>query len=47
MGQDKSVLYVDLIAPNTVDVHIVKSLLQKDKLAGKTLGEEVVEWLKV
>ncbi len=47
MGQHKSVLYVDLIVPKTVDVHIVKTLLQKEKLAGKTLGEEVAEWLKI
>ena len=47
MGQSKSVLYVDLIAPKTVDVHIVKTLLQKEKLATKTLGEEVAEWLKI
>jgi len=47
IGQHKPVLYVDLVCPNTVDVHIVKSLLQKDKIATKTLGEEVLEWLKV
>lgn len=47
IGQHKPVLYVDLVCPNTVDVHIVKSLLQKDKIANKTLGEEVLEWLKV
>ena len=47
IGQHKPVLYVDLVCPNTVDGHIVKSLLQKDKIANKTLGEEVLEWLKV
>lgn len=47
IGQNESVLYVDLICPNTIDTHIVKTLLHKDKLAGKTLGEEVLEWLKV
>jgi SNF2 family DNA or RNA helicase len=47
IGQHKPVLYVDLVCPNTVDVHIVKSLLEKDKIATKTLGEEVLEWLKV
>jgi SNF2 family DNA or RNA helicase len=47
IGQHKPVLYVDLVCPNTVDVHIVKSLLEKDKIANKTLGEEVLEWLKV
>jgi len=47
IGQHKPVLYVDLVCPNTVDVHIVKSLVEKDKIANKTLGEEVLEWLKV
>jgi SNF2 family DNA or RNA helicase len=47
IGQNESVLYVDLICPNTIDTHIVKTLLHKDELAGKTLGEEVLEWLKV
>lgn len=47
IGQHKPVLYVDLVCPNTVDVHIVKSLVEKDKIATKTLGEEVLEWLKV
>ena len=47
IGQNETVLYVDLICSDTVDTHIVKSLLHKDVLAGKTLGEEVLEWLKV
>ena len=47
IGQHKPVLYVDLVCPNTVDVHIVKSLVEKDKIATKTLGEEVLEWLKI
>ena len=47
IGQNETVLYVDLICSDTVDTHIVKSLLHKDILAGKTLGEEVLEWLKV
>jgi len=47
IGQHRPVLYVDLVCPNTVDVHIVKSLVEKDKIANKTLGEEVLEWLKV
>ena len=47
VGQHHPVLYVDLMCPNTVDVHIVKSLLSKNKLANITLGERVLEWLKV
>ena len=46
VGQHHPVLYVDLMCPNTVDVHIVKTLLNKNKLASITLGERVLEWLK-
>jgi len=47
VGQHHPVLYVDLMCPKTVDVHIVKTLLSKNKLANITLGERVLEWLKV
>ena len=47
VGQQNKVLYVDLVSPNTVDVHIVKTLVSKNKLANITLGERVLEWLKV
>ena len=47
VGQHNPVLYVDLVSPNTVDVHIVKTLVNKNKLANITLGERVLEWLKV
>jgi SNF2 family DNA or RNA helicase len=47
VGQQNKVLYVDLVCPNTVDVHIVKTLVNKNKLANITLGERILEWLKV
>jgi len=47
VGQHHPVLYVDLMCPKTVDVHIVKTLLSKNKLANITLGERVLEWLKL
>ena len=47
VGQHSPVLYVDLVSPNTVDVHIVKTLVNKNRLANITLGERVLEWLKV
>ena len=47
VGQHNPVLYVDLVSPNTVDVHIVKTLVNKNKLANITLGERILEWLKV
>ena len=47
VGQQNKVLYVDLVCPNTVDVHIVKTLVNKNRLANITLGERILEWLKV
>ena len=47
IGQHKPVLYVDLVVPDSIDVHIVKVLQSKITLAGRTLGEEAKEWLKV
>ena len=47
IGQDKKVLYVDLVVPKTVDINIVKALKGKISLAGATLGEEVKKWLDI
>ena len=46
VGQQNKVLYVDLVCSRTVDVHIVKTLVNKNKLT-ITLGERILEWLKV
>jgi SNF2 family DNA or RNA helicase len=45
IGQKKNVTYVDLIAPRTVDEHIVKALRNKINIAGEVLGEKFKEWL--
>ena len=47
IGQENRVLYVDLVVPGTVDIHIAKALKSKINLAGVTLGEEVRKWLEV
>jgi SNF2 family DNA or RNA helicase len=47
IGQDKKVLYVDLINEGTVDEKIVESLGNKIDLSAKVLGEKVSEWLKL
>jgi len=46
IGQTENVLYVDLIARNTIDEMIINSLDKKVKISAKTLGEEVKQWLK-
>jgi SNF2 family DNA or RNA helicase len=46
MGQKGSVLYIDIVAKNTLDEAIMKSLTNKGKIAAKTLGEEDLRsWL--
>jgi len=45
IGQDKSVTYIDIIAEETVDTKIVKSLRKKINIASEVLGEEVRSWI--
>jgi len=45
IGQTQKVTYVDLIAPGTVDEHIVKALRNKINIASQVLGEQLKEWI--
>ena len=45
IGQTKSVTYVDLMVPGTVDEKIVKALRSKIDIANEVLGEEIKDWL--
>ena len=45
IGQDNPVLYVDLIAENTVDEKIVQALREKLDIASQITGDEIKEWL--
>ena len=46
IGQKGSVLYIDIVARNTLDEAIMKSLVNKGQIAAKTLGEEDLrDWL--
>ena len=46
MGQKGSVVYIDIVAKNTLDEAIMKSLTNKGQIAAKTLGEEDLrDWL--
>ena len=45
IGQKKSVTYIDLYTPGTIDEKITQALRDKINLAGKVLGEDLVEWL--
>ena len=45
IGQKKSVTYVDILAEETVDEKIVKSLRKKINIASKVMGEELKSWI--
>ena len=45
IGQKKSVTYVDILAEETVDEKIVKSLRKKINIASEVLGEELRAWI--
>ena len=45
IGQKKSVTYVDLIAPKTVDEKIVKALRKKMSIANTIMDEDWREWI--
>jgi len=45
IGQTKKVTYIDLIAEDTVDTKIVKSLRKKIDIASKVMGEELKAWI--
>ena len=43
--QQNKVTYIDIIAKNTIDEFILKSLNKKFKISAQTLGEEILEFL--
>ena len=45
IGQHKPVTYVDIIAEETVDNKIVKSLRKKVNIASEVMGEEIKSWI--
>ena len=45
IGQTKKGTYVDIIADDTVDTKIVKSLRKKINIASQVMGEELKEWI--
>ena len=45
IGQEKPMTYIDIMAEDTVDMKIVKSLRQKVNIATEIMGEELKEWI--
>ena len=45
IGQEKPMTYIDLIAEDTIDTKIVKSLRNKVNIATEIMGEELRQWI--
>ena len=45
IGQEKPMTYIDIMAEDTVDMKIVKSLRQKVNIATEIMGEELKQWI--
>lgn len=45
IGQDRSVHYIDLECPNTIDQKLVTALRKKRDLSDKVLGDDPREWI--
>jgi len=45
IGQEKKVLYIDIICPGTIDSKIVKALRDKKNIAQQVMGDEWKQWL--
>ena len=45
IGQEKPMTYIDIMAEDTVDMKIVKSLRQKVNIATEIMGEELKDWI--
>lgn len=44
-GQDVAVNYIDIVCPETIDVHVVETLRAKKNLAGQIQGDNLREWI--
>ena len=45
IGQEKPMTYIDIMAEDTIDTKIVKSLRQKVNIATEIMGEELKDWI--
>lgn len=45
IGQDNSVLYIDLVAEGSIDEHIVEALRRKHDIAREITGDKLKEWI--
>lgn len=45
IGQTKSVRYIDIVAEDSVDEHIVNALRKKQQISSMVLGDKLKEWI--
>ena len=45
IGQEKPMTYIDIMAEDTIDMKIVKSLRSKVNIATEIMGEELKAWI--
>jgi len=45
IGQEHPVNYIDLVAPNTIDTHIVTALRNKFDIANQITGDQMKDWI--
>ena len=45
IGQKKPMTYIDIMAEDTIDDKIVKSLRNKVNIATEIMGEELKQWI--
>ena len=45
IGQEHPVHYIDLVAADTVDMHIIESLRKKRDVASAITGDNIVDWI--
>ena len=45
IGQEKPMTYIDILAEDTIDEKIVKSLRKKVNIATEIMGEELIAWI--
>ena len=45
IGQEKPMTYIDIMAEDTIDDKIVKSLRNKVNIATEIMGEELKSWI--
>ena len=45
IGQTEPITYIDLVAKNTVDTHIIDKLIRKKELQDYLLNDEILSWI--